>query len=80
MLLISDIFTALIHFVLELTSHFIARSVVTPLIGRAVARLWSDVGLSEKDGGGSFIGDMVYATGLYRSTSTLKIVFNYMNC
>jgi hypothetical protein len=24
------------------------------------------MGLSEKDGGGSYVGDLIYATGLYR--------------
>jgi hypothetical protein len=39
---------------------------------RAVARFWSNMNLSDKDSGGSFVGDQIYATGLYRLVSLLK--------
>jgi hypothetical protein len=51
---------------LELLCFLFGR-VFTLLTFRAVARYWWDISESEKDFGGSFIGDQIYATGLYRS-------------
>jgi hypothetical protein len=39
---------------------------MTPLIDRAVPKFWSNMGLSQKDSGGSYVGDLIYSTGLYR--------------
>jgi hypothetical protein len=45
---------------------------------RAVARFWSDMSVSEQDSGGSFVGDQIYATGLYRSVYCRKISVLFM--
>jgi hypothetical protein len=47
---------------------------ITLLIDRAVPKFWSIMGLSEKDSGGSYVGDLIYATGLYRSDTPSKRV------
>lgn len=54
---------------------FVPMMAVPPLESRAVARFWSNMNLSDKDSGGSFVGDQIYATGLYSPTETSLFLF-----
>ena len=46
------------------------------LMRRAVPRFWTNLTLSKQDSGGTFVGDQIYATGLYRSLITFVVQFN----